>query len=185
VHLRAERDGACSPIGRVYTMRMVAVDVCGNSTASNPFDVGVWNDRNSPPLSGSIRQAANGSGTYDTRPGLNGTYSAGCGVGGASVNGTVADHSDVDPEAEISQSASIGVGDLRLVKSTGATILLTWTEPAHAATINVTRFHVYRLDPATLFWTQLAELPKQTTSYLDPGLSDGNDRQYKVTAVIK
>ena len=53
------------------------------------------------------------------------------------------------------------------------------------AGINVTKFHVYRLDPVTLFWTQIAEVPKQTKSYSDPALGDGLDHQYKVTAVIK
>ena len=46
--LRAERDGACSPVGRVYTSSVVATDVCGNSTTSNGFDVGVWHDRGHP-----------------------------------------------------------------------------------------------------------------------------------------
>ena len=86
---------------------------------------------------------------------------------------------------EIAQQASISVDDLHLGKATDGSILLTWTEPAHQATVNVTRFHVYRLDPASLFWTQVTEVTKQTTSYLDPSLNDGNNRHYKVTAVIK
>jgi hypothetical protein len=51
LHLRAERDGACSPIGRVYTTSLVAVDVCGNATTSNPMEVAVWHDRGNPPTS--------------------------------------------------------------------------------------------------------------------------------------
>jgi len=86
---------------------------------------------------------------------------------------------------EISQNASISVGNLNPEKARGGNVRLTWTEPAHQAGINVTRFHVYRLDPATLFWTQIAEVTKQTTSYSDPVLNDGNAWQYKVTAVIK
>jgi hypothetical protein len=41
------------------------------------------------------------------------------------------------------------------------------------------------LDPATLFWTQIAEVPKQDLSVQDASLADGGDWQYKVTAVIK
>jgi hypothetical protein len=185
VHLRAERDGACSPIGRVYTMQLIAVDVCGNATTSSPFEVGVWHDRGDGPTSGTVFHG-NG-GTNDTRNGTNGTYGPGCGPGNTACGevGQPRDHSDADPEAEISQSASISVNDLRIEKERGGNLRLSWTQPAHEAGINVTRFHIYRLDPATLFWTQIAEVSKQTTSYADPILNDGNDWQYKVTAMIK
>ncbi len=86
---------------------------------------------------------------------------------------------------EIDQNASISVGDLQIEKTSQGNVRLTWTEPTHEAGINVTRFHVYRLDPVTLFWTQIAEVTKQTTSYLDPVLNDGLSHQYKITAVIK
>jgi len=76
-------------------------------------------------------------------------------------------------------------GDLNLEKASGGNARLTWSEPAHQPGIIVTRFHVYRLDPVTLFWTQIAEVTKQTTSYLDPVLNDGVAHQYKITAVIK
>ena len=74
---------------------------------------------------------------------------------------------------------------LHIDKASGGNVRLTWTEPGHQATINVTRFHVYRLDPVTLFWTQIAEVTKQTDSHLDPALNDESSYQYKVTAVIK
>lgn len=141
-------------------------------------------DRGNPPASTNGFHA-NASNQSDTRAGTNGTYGAGCGEGNACVNGTSHDHSDADPEMEIFQNASISVDNLRLEKASGGNLKLTWTEPAHLPTINVTRFHVYRLDPTSLFWTQIAEVTKQTTSLLDPILGDGVDYQYKVTAVIK
>jgi hypothetical protein len=86
---------------------------------------------------------------------------------------------------EITQNASISVGDLHIEKASGGALKLTWTEPVHAAGINVTRFHVYRLDPDTFDWTLIAEVSKQTTSYQDPVLNDGISHQYKITAMIK
>ena len=182
LHLRAERDGACSPVGRVYTTQLVATDVCGNTTTSNPLEVAVWHDRGHQPT-GTIYS---GSGTQNDVPaGTGGTYGPGCGPGSACANGTVADSSDEDPEMEISQTASISVSDLRIEKASGGNVKLVWTDPSHVAGINVTRFHVYRLDPVTLDWTQIAEVTKQTLSYLDPVLNDGVNHQYKVTAMIK
>ena len=180
--VRAERDGSCSPTGRVYGSRLVAVDVCGNSTTSNTFDVGVWHDRSQAP-SGATIVHANG-GQNEARTGANGTYGAGCGAGSANTNGTIHDHSDADPEMEISQYAAVTVDDLRVEKATGGNVNLTWYLDHEAGAI-VTRFHVYRLDPVTLFWTKIAEVTKQTKSYLDPILNDAVGCQYKVTAVIK
>jgi VCBS repeat protein/slime mold repeat-containing protein len=181
LHLRAERDGACSPIGRVYTTSLVAVDVCGNRTTSNPVDVGVWHDRGNPPAGVTV-VSAHGSNQSDFRAGTNGAYGADCGAGGPFANGTVHDDSDADPEMEIAQQAAVNVDDLRLEK--GASDLeLTWGTPVQIG--QVTRFHVWRLDAATLFWSQVAEVSKQTTSYQDPSLNDGSNWQYKVTAVIK
>jgi hypothetical protein len=168
----------------VYSTALIATDVCGNTTTSSTLEVGVWHDRGNPPASSNVFHA-NGSNQSDTRAGTNGTYGAGCGAGSTCVNGTNHDHSDADPEMEIFQNASISVDNLRLEKASGGNLKLTWTEPAHAPTINVTRFHVYRLDPTTLFWTQIVEVTKQTTSWTEPGLNDGVNAQYKVTAVIK
>jgi hypothetical protein len=183
--LRAERDGACSPIGRSYSSTVVATDVCGNVSApSNSFDVGVFHDRGHAPA-GPYYSANPGSNQNDTRAGVNGTYGTGCGNGTCGATGTGEDNSDEDPEMEINQAASISVGNLGLEKASGGNVKLTWTEPTHEPGVIVTRFHVYRLDPVTLFWVQLAEVTKQTTSYLDPVLTDGVNRQYKVTAVIK
>jgi hypothetical protein len=53
------------------------------------------------------------------------------------------------------------VGDLDIEKTAGGNLKLTWTEPVHQAGINVTRFHVYRLDPVTLDWPLVAEVDKQ------------------------
>jgi hypothetical protein len=185
LHVRAERDGACSPIGRVYTTTVVAVDVCGNQTASNPFDIGVWHDRGHAPAAGTIVAATAGSDTIDTRNGTNGTYGTSCGTGSSSVNGTVQDHSDADPDMEVEQFAAIDVNSLALTKGASGNLTLNWTAPSYVAPINVTRYHIYRLDPATLFWTLVLEVPKQTTSYQDPILNDGHNWQYRVTAVIK
>jgi hypothetical protein len=187
LHLRAERDGACSPLGRVYSSSVVATDVCGNTATSNSFDVGVWHDRGHGPDLPYL-SANPGSNQNDTRAGVNGSYGSGCGPGlkpACDVTGQPHDNSDADPEMEISQNASISVGDLHLDKASGGNAKLTWTEPAHQAGINVTRFHIYRLDPVSLFWTQIAEVTKQTTSYQDPILNDGNNWLYKVTAMIK
>jgi hypothetical protein len=184
--VRAERDGACSPIGRSYSSTVVATDVCGNVSApSNSFDIGVFHDRGHAPAS-PYYSANPGSNQNDQRPlAVNGTYGTGCGNGTCGATGAGHDNSDADPEMEIFQNASISVGNLRLEKSSGGNAQLTWTEPTHQSGVIVTRFHVYRLDPVTLFWTQIAEVTKQTTSYLDPVLDDGLGHQYKVTAVIK
>ena len=184
--LRAERNGACSPLGRVYTSNVVATDVCGNSAVSNTFEVGVWHDRGHGPRLPHF-SANPGSNQNDTRVGNNGTYGTGCGPGinpACDEIGQTHDSSDADPDAEIGQGASISVDDLRVSKS-GANALLTWSEPANQPGHPVTRFHVYRLDPVTLFWTQIAEVSKQTTSYLDAVLNDGAAHQYKIAAVIK
>ena len=179
--VRAERNGACSPVGRSYSSMVVATDVCGNSAASNTFDIAVWHDRGKAPAGSTIVHASGGTG--DSRIGVNGTYGVGCGAGNANANGTIHDHSDADPEMEISQNASVTVNDLRLEKSTGGNVKLTWSSPVQIG--QVTRYHVYRLDPVTLFWTQIGEVTKLTTSYLDPVLNDGVGYDYKITAVIK
>jgi uncharacterized repeat protein (TIGR01451 family) len=186
--VRAARNGACSPLGRVYTSSVSATDVCGNTAVSNTFDIGVWHDRGHGPNLPHF-SANPGSNQNDTRQGVagfvDGTYGTGCGSGinpSCDEAGQQHDSSDADPEMEISQIASISVDNLKISKS-GANALLTWTTPG--APGQVTRFHVYRLDPITLFWTQIAEVSKQTTSYLDPVLSDGLGHQYKIAAVIK
>ena len=182
--LRAERNGACSPLGRVYTSSVSATDVCGNTAVSNSFDVGVWHDRGHGPRLAYF-SANPGSNQNDTRTGTNGAYGTGCGPGinpSCDEVGQTHDSSDADPEMEISQEASISVGNLKISKS-GANALLTWTTPGPPG--QVTRFHVYRLDTTTLFWTQIAEVSKQTQSYLDPVLNDGLSHDYKVAAVIK
>jgi N-acetylneuraminic acid mutarotase len=183
VHMRAERDGACSPIGRVYETTLVAIDVCGNVAISSPIAVGVYHDRsNAPPIG--TTYSASGDG-YDTPNGTNGTYGLGCGAGSPCVNGTTHDHSDADPEMEVLQDAAVSVGDLRLGKAGGGNVQLTWSDPTLLSATHVTRYHVYRQGPLTLFWTMIAEVPKQSLSYQDPSLNDGSNWQYKVTAVIK
>lgn len=185
VHLRAERDGSCSPVGRAYTMRLIATDVCGNRALSDPFEMGVWHDRGHAPVTGTVYAGHGGSGA--TRTGTNGSYNPGCGSGNPTCGeeGQAHDASDADPEMEIDQLVSISVDDLRLEKAAGGSVELTWTEPLPAASVHVTRFHVYRLDPETRSWTLIGEVGRQTTSFHDPIQSDGNDWQYKVTAMIK
>lgn len=185
--LRAERNGACSPLGRVYSTRLVATDVCGHTGTSDVLEVSVWNDRGHPPASTNVFHAAPGSNQNDTRLGVNGAYAAdpdACGTGSTCANGTVADHSDADPEMEISQQAASSVNDLRVNKVNGS-LQLSWTMPATYASINVTRFHIYRLDPVTFLWTYVAELTRQQLTYTDPTMNDGRNWQYKVTAIIK
>jgi uncharacterized repeat protein (TIGR01451 family) len=185
--LRAERDGACSPIGRVYTSSVTATDVCGNTSAPAALTVSVWHDRGHEP-DGEYYSANPGSNQNDQRPlAINnpGGYGTGCGTGTPCATGTGNDSSDFDPEMEIFQGASISVGDLRVAKAGAGNVGLSWTEPAHEAGINVTRFHIYRLDPVTLFWTLLGEVTKQTTTWQDPTLADGLEHQYKVSALIK
>jgi hypothetical protein len=185
--LRAERDGACSPIGRDYASTVTATDVCGNTATSDALHVAVWHDRgHEPDLE--YYSANPGSNQNDQRPLATnnpGAYGTDCGTGGTCATGTGNDNSDFDPEMEIFQGASISVGDLRVEKGSGGNVSLTWTEPVHGPGINVTRYHVYRLDPNTLIWTLLAEFTKQTTSWLDPTLDDGLEHQYKVSAIIK
>jgi uncharacterized repeat protein (TIGR01451 family) len=186
--LRAERNGVCSPLGRVYTSSVSATDVCGNTATSNSFDIGVWHDRGHGPRLPHL-SANPGSNLQDTRSDdagfSNGTYGTGCGPGfnpACDEAGQQHDSSDADPEVEISQIAAISVGNLHIGKS-GQNALLTWTTPGPQG--QVTRFHVYRLDPATLFWTMIAELPKTSNSYLDPVMADGLSHNYKIAAVIK
>ena len=183
LHLRAERNGACSPTGRVYETTLVAVDVCGNTTTSSALDVSVWHDRGHGPASGQIFGSSGD--TKDVRDGTNGTYNLApdaCDAGGACANGTTQDHSDANPEMEISQQAAISVDTLRIDKVSGA-LQLSWIAPQPPAPIHVTRYHVYRLDPATPLWTQIAEI--QDLSFTDPSLNDARDWQYKITAIVK
>jgi hypothetical protein len=185
--LRAERNGACSPLGRVYSTRLVATDVCGHTVTSDPLEVSVWHDRGHPPASTNVFHADPGSNQNDTRSGANGAYAAepdACGTGSSCANGTVPDHSDADPEMEISQQAATSVNDLRMNKVNGS-LELSWTMPEPYASINVTRFHIYRLDPVTFLWTYIAELTRHELSYTDPSMNDGRTWQYKVTAIIK
>jgi uncharacterized repeat protein (TIGR01451 family) len=178
--LRAERDGACSPIGRVYESTVIAVDACGRTATSNPFDVVVWHDRAHPPTQGTVRFSTGNS--QDTRAGTTGTYGTDCGLGSPLANGTIQDHSDADPEMEIAQNAALDVNDLQLAKN-GGSVQLTWNSPVQSG--QVTRYHVWRLDPLTLFWTQIAEVTRTTTTYSDPVLSNAAGFQYKISAVIK
>lgn len=182
LHLRAERDGACSPKGRVYTSSVVATDVCGNSTASSSFDVGVWHDRGHAPTGMNTYSANPGSNQNDTRAGMNGSYGVGCGPGTCNEAGQSSDMSDFDPEMEIFQEASLDVNNLTLARSSGNNVKLTWTNPSIG---QVTRFHVYRLDTVTRTWTKIGEVSKLTTTFDDPVLNDGVHHMYKVSAVVK
>ena len=185
VHVRAERDGACGPTGRVYVTRLVAIDVCGNSTISDALEIGVWHHRGQPPVSATIYHAAPGSGTVDTRDGTNGMYGGGCGSGTACAIGAGVDRSDSDPEMEIAQRAAISVDDLSVRMVSGAHVILTWTEPVHASGVDVTKFHVYRQDPVIGNGELGAELPPHTLAFQDPIVNDAVNVWYKVTAVIK
>jgi len=102
LHLRAERDGACSPKGRTYTMAITVADVCGNTATSQPFNACVWHDRGHQPTGGPVFSAASTSNSNDTRPGPNGSYGTGCGTGCGAVCGETAnevhDSSDDDPD---------------------------------------------------------------------------------------
>ncbi|HEX5041327.1 MAG TPA: hypothetical protein VFV75_00370 [Candidatus Polarisedimenticolaceae bacterium] len=151
----------------------MAIDVCNNSTASDPFDVGVWHDRGHGPSGGTV-YGADVSDRSDERAGTNGTYGTGCGPGnnGCGEIGLPRDDSDAHPDMEVAQNASIGVDDLHLEKGSSGSVILRWSEPAHDATIHVTRFHLYRLDPVTLEWALMAEIPRSATSFQDPSPND-------------
>jgi hypothetical protein len=185
LHLRAERDGACSPVGRVYETTLVAVDVCGNAAVSNAVDIGVWHDRGHQPTAGTIVRATHGSNTKDTRTGTNGTYGTTCGLGISLANGTVHDPSDEDPEMEIFQDVSLSVNSLRLGKATGGNVVVTWTAPSHGSDVTINKYHVYRRSSANSLWILIAEPTSTTYSYLDAVLNDGGPWEYKVSAVIK
>jgi len=79
LHLRAERDGACAPVGRRYTMAMEVGDSCGHSTPTDPFDACVRHDRRRP--RGPCFSPEPGSNQNDERSGTNGAYGADCGAG--------------------------------------------------------------------------------------------------------
>jgi len=82
VSLRAERDGACSPLDRAYIMTLDAADSCGNSLTSDPFSMCVYHDKgHRPPRTGPVYHAQPESNQNDTRPGLTDSYGPGCGSG--------------------------------------------------------------------------------------------------------
>jgi hypothetical protein len=82
VSLRAERDGACSPLDRVYAMALDATDSCGNWVTSQPFSLCVYHDKgHQPPKTGPVYMAQPDSNQSDTREGYNGSYGTGCGGG--------------------------------------------------------------------------------------------------------
>ena len=82
ISLRAERDGACSPLDRVYTMALDVTDSCGNFTTSDPFSLCVYHDKgHRPPKTGPVYHAQPDSNQSDERSGLNGSYGTGCGPG--------------------------------------------------------------------------------------------------------
>lgn len=179
LHLRAERDGACSPVGRVYETTLMAVDTCGRFVLSSPMDVPVWHDRDHGPSQGTSTSSAGG--TLDVRQGTNGTYGIDCGSGSPRANGSLHDDSDADPEREISQLAALDVDTLRVGKSTSGGVVLEWEPPSQAG--QVTRYHVWKLDARTHAWKLSAELTPQTASWTDP--EDGASWMYEVSAVIK
>lgn len=80
LHLRAEQDGSCSPVGRMYASTLIAIDACGHTSVSNPVDVPVWPGPGHPTVQGSVRSST-GNGN-DVRNGTNGTYGIDCGSGG-------------------------------------------------------------------------------------------------------
>jgi hypothetical protein len=179
VHMRAERDGACSPTGRVYATRLAAVDVCGNLALSAWLEVGVAHDRGHAPAYGTVY-----SGAGDARSGNNGVYGAGCGDAGACASGGARDWSDSDPEAEIDQRAALDVLSLLVHKAaTGAE--LSWTLPVDPGAPGVTRFHVYRQVPGARYWDLVAVLPSTSVRWMDAPQEGRSFWFYKVTAVIK
>ena len=94
--MRAEREGACWPLGRTYGTTVIVTNSCGNSVTSGPLSTCVWHDRSDPPPPGSTIYSANpGSNQNDTRAGLNGTYGAGCGQGCGATCGSHS-ASDID-----------------------------------------------------------------------------------------
>lgn len=103
LHLRAERRGDCSPLGRVYTTAVQVTNGCGVSTTSQPLTACVWHDRsNAPPAGSTIYSANPASNQSDTRPGVNGTYGTDCGPGcGATCSSpTNVDLSDPDRDRD-------------------------------------------------------------------------------------
>ena len=99
LHLRAERAGNCSPLGRVYTSAITVTNVCGISATSDPFSACVWHDRRETPPGAVVFSANPGSNQNDTRPGVNGTYGTDCGPGcGEACSDVPA--SSVDPTAD-------------------------------------------------------------------------------------
>ena len=82
LHLRAERAGSCSPLGRAYESTITATNVCGVSVTSDPFGACVTHDRRAGPGEDATVFSANpGSNQNSERPGINGTYGTGCGEG--------------------------------------------------------------------------------------------------------
>jgi len=183
--LRAERNGACSPLSRSYTMTMQAVDACGNVGTSNSFEVAVWHDRGHS-NDGPYISANPGSNQTDTRSGTNGTYGADCGGGSNCGTGLQApDLSDFNPEEEIRGGSALHVNDVTLAKNAGGHIGLTWNQPVPSGQ-TITKFHIWRQSPGDPAWTLVIEVNGTTTTTVDSGvLNNSINYRYEVTAFVE
>jgi uncharacterized repeat protein (TIGR03803 family) len=176
LHLRAERDGTCSPKGRSYTMTMIAIDACGNLATSSPFTACVWHDKqNAPDSQGNIYGAAAGSGGNDPRSGTNGTYGAACGPGCGLVcgeSGQTHDSSDDDRPS------------LALTPLTGGGVRLDWSLPAPGDPYPPNaNYEVWRRVRGQTLYEKLIELPHSVTTYTDAATADGVDYEWSVNAL--
>ena len=177
LHLRAERDGACSPKGRTYTMTMIVTDACGNSTVSAPFTSCVWHDHaHGPnPANGRIYSAPQGSNPNDTRTGTNGTYGAACGDGCGLVcgeSGQVHDSSDDDRPA------------LRISTLADGTTRLDWTLPAPGDPYPPNAdYEIWRKVHGPGPFTKIGQVSHSVSTFNDTTAQPGVNYDYSVNAL--
>jgi len=177
LHLRAERDGTCSPKGRTYTMTMIATDACGNSTTSAPFTACVWHDKQHGPGSstGRIYSASPGSNGNDTRAGTNGTYGTACGDGCGLICGEPGQvHDSSDDDRPILLLTVLSGGGVRLDWSTPG---LGDPYPPNAS------YEIWRRARGSGAYTKLGEVPHGVTTYVDAEAVDGRDYEWSVNAL--
>ena len=176
LHLRAERDGTCSPLGRNYTMTMTVTDACGNTTDSAPFSVCVWHDKadRPDPAVGRIYSSTPGSGAQDARPGANGSYGAACGEGcGPVCGGSGETHDSSDDDRP----------NLMLTALSNGVVRLDWPLPAPGDPYPpVVSYEVWRRVHGPGPFARIALVPSRANSYFDADAADGQDYDYSVNA---
>jgi hypothetical protein len=177
LHLRAERDGTCSPLGRTYTMTMTVSDACGQSTTSARFTACVWHDKEHGPDSSLGRRysPAPGSDQNDTRPGIDGSYGSACGNGCGLIcgeQGQVHDPSDDDRP------------NLTLTALLGGVVRLDWALPGPGDPYPPNAdYEIWRRAHGSGPYTKIGQVPHDVSTFTDTQTADGVDYDWSVNAL--